>query len=85
MLLFNFVNFENSYFLVMYSYCYVTYSYCYVMYYYCCDVMYCYCYVCVSLLYMFLLGIPFQCVVLCILFCVNVYCTTATGCQHNYS
>jgi hypothetical protein len=29
--------------------------------------------------------IQFHCVVLCIVLFVNVYCTTATGCQPNYS
>jgi hypothetical protein len=41
--------------------------------------MYSYCYVCS------VLGIPFHCVVLCIVYCVNVYCTTANRCQSNCS
>jgi hypothetical protein len=38
--------------------------------------MYSYCRVC---------SVLFYCVVLCIVLCVNVYCTTATGCQPNFS
>jgi len=31
-----------------------------------------------------IMGILFHCIVLCIVcVCVNVYCTTATGCQPN--
>jgi len=41
--------------------------------------MYSYCYVCS------ILCIVFHCVILCIVLCVNVYSTTATGCQPNCS
>ena len=41
-------------------------------------ILYSNCYICS------VLGIVFHCVVLCIV-CVNVYCTTATGCQPNCS
>ena len=78
-LLFNFVNFVNSYCLVIYSYCYVIYYYCY-------DDIYCYFYVYVFLLSrMFRSGYPVSmcCSVYCL--CVNVYSTTATGCQPNCS
>jgi hypothetical protein len=46
--------------------------------------IYFYCYVYVFLLFYSVLGILFHCVVLCTV-CVNVYCTTATGCQPNCS
>ena len=54
----------------MYSYCYSCIFIVMFMYYY-------YCYVCS------VFGILFHCVVLCIVWCVNVNCTTATVCQHN--
>jgi hypothetical protein len=54
----------------MYSYCYVMYSYCYVMYSYC---------------YMFHSGWSVSLCRSMYCLCVNVYCTTATGCQPSYS
>ena len=50
------------------------------------SIIYSYCYVYVLLLLCMLrsgYSVSFCCFVYC--FCVNVYCTTATGCQPNYS
>ena len=69
----------------MYSYCYLCsilivmfmYSYCYGYVF----LLLCLC----ILIVMYVLCNLFHCIVLCIVVCVNVYCTTSTGCQPNCS
>jgi len=84
-----YVAFSLIIFILIISFLFCTIAYmvvCFVCYYLILYIMYSYCYVYIfSLLYIFRskYSVSFYCSVYCL--CVNVYSTTATGCQTNCS